>query len=462
MNGRNSGGTSIVWLRRDLRLDDNAALYEAARHSERLCVAVVLQPPQYLDALGELRANLRAMGGDLAILSGEAAVELAALAKRIGARAVYFAQEYDPAAVRRDAHVESVLRSDAVRTARCLDHVYFGADEVLQNNGAPYRVFTPYKRRWLEQRAISPRLPIPSRQAMAGRLVPREAVGPTHDVAASGAPASICESAAQARFEIFLNGAATRYKTDRNVPAIDGTSRLSADLRAGTIGVRTCVERAMAAAGQSAPAVRDNILTWVSQLIWRDFYQAILKHFPHVETEPFLDAARHIRWRTSPADFAAWCEGRTGYPIVDAGMRQLNQTGWMHNRLRMIAASFLTKDLLIDWREGASYFERMLIDADLAQNNGGWQWAASTGTDAVPYFRIFNPTLQGQQFDPSGEFIKRFVPELQAGGGYPAPIVDHRAARLRALAAFAPVMAPLSRTIRDDARRSLGITDPVV
>jgi deoxyribodipyrimidine photo-lyase len=233
-------------------------------------------------------------------------------------------------------------------------------------------------------------------------------------------------------------------------------------LRAGAIGIRTCVETAFerrAAADSPASASVD---TWIGELIWRDFYQVILKRFPAVATGPFLASGQTIRWRDDPQGFEAWTRGATGYPIVDAGMRQLNETGWMHNRLRMIVASFLSKHLLIDWRRGERYFERRLIDADLAQNNGGWQWAASTGTDAVPYFRIFNPTLQGRRFDPNGAFIRRMVPELAKvpdafvhepsmmppllqrevgvtiGESYPTPIVDHRSARLRALEAYAP------------------------
>jgi deoxyribodipyrimidine photo-lyase len=250
-----------------------------------------------------------------------------------------------------------------------------------------------------------------------------------------------------------------RYRERRDIPSVAGTSKLSPQLRAGTIGIRTCVESAFALAlKRDAPS--PGIETWISELIWRDFYHMVLKTWPRVAEGPFVEDARHIVWRESSSDFDAWASGSTGYPIVDAGMRQLNRYGWMHNRLRMIAASFLAKDLLIYWRKGERYFEQHLADADVAANNGGWQWSASTGTDAAPYFRIFNPVLQSEKFDPSGVFIRALVPELRGvpnqyvhapwemppfvarqagceiGIHYPAPIVDHAAARARALQAF--------------------------
>ncbi len=474
--------TSIVWLRRDLRLGDNTALYEACRHSERVCIAFVISPAllkspsmgaplvtTFFQALSALRDDLRTRGSDLAVLCGDFATELCALAKRIDADAVYFNEDYEPHAIRRDASVEAFLHAREIQTHAYTDHVYFSAYEVLQNGGAAYRVFTPYKRRWLDLRSSAPRLPWPSLSALKQRLLPRELIGETRDVpapedfgfAARDEYPHVGEALAQAKLRAFLGGPATQYKADRNYPALEGTSHLSPDLRAGTIGIRTCVEDAFAEAQGCTPVKRDNVLTWVSELIWRDFYQMILKQYPHVEAGPFLPAAERIPWQSSHADFLAWCDGRTGYPIVDAAMRQLNATGWMHNRLRMIVASFLTKHLLIDWRQGERYFESHLADADVAQNNGGWQWAASTGTDAAPYFRIFNPTAQGKQFDPTGTFVKRMIPELRAvpvayvhepwlmppliatsagvvlGTDYPVPIVDHQESRQRAITTFA-------------------------
>jgi deoxyribodipyrimidine photo-lyase len=319
---------------------------------------------------------------------------------------------------------------------------------VRTDAGAAYRVFTPYYRRWLDQHRLAARPAVASERAARAKLASRDAIGETRAVPepqefgfrSSDAIPPCSEAAARRRLERFARDRAERYARDRDVPALDGTSRLSADLRAGTIGIRTCV----------ASAASEK---WLAELAWRDFYQAILREFPHVATGPFVESARRIDWRNDRADFDAWREGRTGYPIVDAAMLQLARTGWMHNRLRMIVASFLTKDLLIDWRWGERHFERSLADAELASNNGGWQWAASTGTDAVPYFRIFNPVKQGETFDPGGTFVRRMLPELArvpdrfvhapwlAGSGYyRPPIVDHDEARKRAIATYAAAL----------------------
>ena len=449
--------TAVVWLRRDLRLDDNVALYEACAHHDAVCVAFVVNPPLlqsprigaplasvFFDGLRHLREDLRAMGSDLALLTGDFDPELLSLVRRIGADAVYYNEDYEPSAVARDTSVTRVLNDAGIAVHAFTDHVYFGADEIRSTSG-PYKVLTPYKRRWLDMRAIAPRMPYRSRDALRSRLLPRERIGETTSVPKPAdygfdvriTHAKVSEAAALERLEIFLDDAIVRYATERDMPAIDGTSRLSMDLRAGTIGIRTCVEAALQRGGPGADV-------WVSELIWRDFYQMILRQFPFVAERSFQDSALDVPWNDDEAGFAAWCDGRTGYPIVDAGMRQLNATGWMHNRLRMIVASFLTKHLLIDWRRGERYFEQHLIDADLAANNGGWQWAASTGTDAVPYFRIFNPTTQGERFDPDGTFVRQWIPELGTPD-YPPPIVEHKYARERAIAAFKRTIAPRQR-----------------
>jgi deoxyribodipyrimidine photo-lyase len=478
---------SIVWLRRDLRLHDNVALFEACRRDARVCLAFVLDPSllrservgapivqAFFDALAALRANLRELGSDLALLEGDFATELSRLARRIGAREVFYNEDYEPEAIARDASVTAALEQEGVVMHASLDHVYFGADEIQLDGGQPYKVFTPFKRRWIERRHPLPRPPVPSAQLAKGCLLSAESIGTTRGVPrpedfghrSSARFPHVSEKRARALLGTFLRsgGAVERYEVERNFPANDGTSHLSPHLRAGTIGIRECFERAFERRDESRGHVRASVEAWIGELIWREFYQMILARFPHVATEPFLPAAARIPWRSSEEDFAAWCAGRTGYPLIDAAMRQLNECGWMHNRLRMLVASFLTKDLLLDWRRGERYFEEHLADADVAQNNGGWQWAASTGTDAAPYFRIFNPMRQSAIFDPSGTFIRQHVPELrklpdahihrpstapplllaeagiEIGRTYPAPIVDHAVARVRALDAFAPVL----------------------
>jgi deoxyribodipyrimidine photo-lyase len=343
---------------------------------------------------------------------------------------------------------------------------------VRKDGGGPYTVFTPYKRRWLERLAAAPRPPVDSLEALDGKVLPQAQIGATRAVpepgefghAASPAYPRGGEALATELLETFLEQRIARYADDRNVPALDGSSQLSPHLRAGTIGIRTCVHAALRAAEGARGRAARGPETWLSELIWRDFYQQILANFPHVAFEPFLSAANAIRFDEPGENFARWCEGRTGYPIVDAAMTQLNRTGWMHNRLRMIVASFLSKDLLLDYRLGERYFETHLADADLAANNGGFQWAASTGTDAAPYFRVFNPVLQSRKFDPDGTFIRTMLPQLakldaraihapwelapleaealgfRLGRDYPAPIVDHFEARERALGRYAAVL----------------------
>lgn len=469
--------TSIVWLRRDLRLADNASIARACERSRAVCLAFVVNPPLlaearmgaplvsvFFDALTHLRAGLRRRGSDLVVLIGDFAGELLALAKRVDASAVFYNEDYEPEAIARDAAACKAFEAAGLDVHPSLDHVYFGADEVT-HGGDPYRIYTPYKRRWLEQRAIAPRLPFPSLQMLERKLMGRESLGCSDpaprpedfgfDTDSQYPRASEARAAELLTAFLAPQGPATRYRCLRDYPAEAGTSFLSPQLRAGTIGIRTCVESAFARCADADPDSCANVLTWIGELVWRDFYQAILKHFPRVAGESFQPVGDRVAWSYAEGDFHAWCNGLTGYPIVDAAMRQLNQTGWMHNRLRMVTASFLTKHLLIDWRLGERYFERRLADADLAQNNGGWQWAASTGTDAVPYFRIFNPTAQSKRFDSDGDFIRKFVPELRdlpaqsihepwrlPVPGYPQPIVDHARARERAIAAFQAVSAP--------------------
>ena len=473
---------SIVWFRRDLRLNDHVALMRAAEASERVVCAFVLDetllrgqrvgPPIvqfFFESLRVLRERLRALGSDLALLEGDFSGALAALAQRVGASAVFVNADYDPDAVARDERVGRELREAGLAVHAFTDHVYFGAAEVLQDDGTPYRVYTPYRRRWEARLAAQPRPPLASEHAVLRKLLSRETIGATRPIPRPedyGHPSSRHYPAggsdeARALLARFLTGGATEYAARRNVPAIDGTSRLSPHLRAGTIGIRAVVDAAM------QTLERANVEAWIGELIWRDFYQQLLANHPRIAREPFV-GARTIPYLEDEAAHAAWCEGRTGYPIVDAAMTQLNTTGWMHNRLRMIVASFYTKHLLGDYRNGERYFEQRLADADLAANNGGWQWSGSTGTDAVPYFRVFNPVRQGKTFDPEGTFVRRMIPALRSvppryvhapwtlppllqievgctiGRDYPAPIVDHAIASRRAVEVYKRALGPQS------------------
>jgi deoxyribodipyrimidine photo-lyase len=427
--------------------------------------AVLLRGPRagapvvqlFFDSLAALRRELRALGSDLALLEGDPATVLVAFARRAGATALWFNEDDDPDAAVRDEQVTRALRGAGVEVHACSDQVFFGANDVLQSSGKPYVVYTPYRRRWEARFGDDPRPPVPSARAVRTKLLGGDAIGTTRDVPAPEEYGRVRSDAyprggsaeAHRLLRRFVEDGLTPYAERRNVPALDGTSRLSPHLRAGTIGIRTVVHATRASAA------------FTGELIWRDFYHQLLHHYPHVAREPFLAAARRIAYRADETAFAAWCDGRTGYPIVDAAMAQLSATGWMHNRLRMIVASFLTKHLLIDYRAGERYFEQHLADADLAANNGGWQWAGSTGTDAAPYFRVFNPTLQGRTYDPDGAFVRSMIPALRGvpdpyvhepwrippllqaevgcviGRDYPAPIVDHTTARARALAAYA-------------------------
>jgi deoxyribodipyrimidine photo-lyase len=468
----------IAWLRRDLRLSDNVALHHPLRACEEVCVAFVVDPALlrgrrmgaplvqcFFSAVAALRAELRASGSDLAVLEDENAGEaIAGLAKRINAGAVFYNVDYEPHAIARDANAERLFRHAGLDTHASIDHVYFGADEILQHDGSPYRVFTAYRRQWMDRYSAEPREPL---RMPKKNFLSRRAIGPARpdpEPSAFGFKTSAdfpqaSEAAAHKRLQAFARSKIGDYDRMRDLPATTGTSQLSPQLRAGTIGIRTCVAAAQNAS--KASDAREGAQTWLSELVWRDFYQMILKHFPKVADGPFLERGEHVRWRRADGEFDAWCQGRTGYPIVDAAMQQLNTYGWMHNRLRMVVASFLAKDLLIDWRRGERYFEHHLADADLAANNGGWQWSASTGTDAVPYFRLFNPILQGKRFDPDGTFVRSMLPQLRGvpdayihapwtmppivaagtgvtiGKNYPEPIVDHAIARKRALEAYA-------------------------
>lgn len=341
------------------------------------------------------------------------------LLNRFDIGAVYSNRDYEPYAKDRDAAVEALLQEKGIPFHTYKDHVVFQYDEVLKDNGTPYTVFTPYSRKWkarLKQDGI-PHFPAENLLENLWKEAPRQPVISLEEMGFSRSSLDIPPM-------IVPQGLIRNYDKTRDFPAMLGTSRLGLHFRFGSVSIR-----------EKARKARELNETFLNELIWRDFYSMILTHFPHVVTGPFKKAYEAIEWRNNEAEFQAWCEGRTGYPIVDAGMRELNATGYMHNRVRMITASFLTKHLLIDWRWGEAYFSRKLLDFDLASNNGGWQWAAGCGTDAAPYFRVFNPLAQQEKFDPELKYVKKWVHEYGTSR-YPKPIIDHKMARERCLATY--------------------------
>ena len=474
--------SGLMWFRRDLRLEDNATLSLAVQSCRRLH-AVFVFDREILDALPradrrvefireslcELDAALRQAGGapgtGLIVRHGVASDEIAALARSLGVQAVFAGRDYEPQALARDARVLGALADAGIVLHTCKDHVVFEAREILTQSGTPYGVFTPYKNNWLAR--VTPH-DLQSRDApgLAQVLAPRPPSWqqPVHSLAELGFEPTNLQAlkiptgarGGQALLEDFF-GRMDDYHETRDFPAVKGPSYLSMHLRFGTVSIRRLAALALQRQVQGSRGAA----VWLSELIWRDFYVQILANFPHVAQGGFKPAYDAIVWEKgarAQALFAAWCEGRTGYPLVDAAMAQINQTGYMHNRLRMVAGSFLVKDLGIDWRWGERYFATHLNDFDLSANNGGWQWVSSSGCDAQPYFRIFNPVSQSERFDPDGKFIRRYLPQLaqlptkalhapwtakpleldmagvQLGRDYPQPLVAHDEARALTLA----------------------------
>ena len=496
----------IHWFRSDLRIEDNTALAAACARGGELVPVFVLDDAllrgrreahprlRFLDGcLRDLSRALDAAGSRLVVMRGAPERRLPELARVCGASLVTWNRDYGPYAKRRDLAVRLALGRDGVEVREFKDRVVFEGDAIRTAKGAPYSVFTPYRRAWWRRYRAGP----PERARVLGTLPPCPDLGSIgdapagsldapldappgeprgdpgegasnggslagsgrspHPALAAAARADTTEiplggaASARARLDTFLDAAAPRYHVDRDFPAVAGTSRLSPQLRFGAVSVRACF-RAGIALARDEPGAGEGVSKWLDELVWREFFHAVLDAHPRVLDGPFQSDFAALEWDTRPDRLEAWKAGMTGYPIVDAGMRELAATGWMHNRARMIAASFLAKDLHLDWRDGERWFMRRLVDGDPASNNGGWQWAASTGTDAQPFFRIFNPMSQGERFDPDGVYVRRWVPELAglpgvsahrpwdapaaSRGGYPSPIVDHARERAVALARY--------------------------
>ena len=427
----------ICWFRRDLRLQDQTALYHALRLGHPVLPIFIfdenilskLPSPhdrrlQFIyDALEEMQVTLEKEGSSLEVYYGKPLEVFEKLVKKYIVQAVYTNHDYEPYAQERDSAVEAFIKKKDIKFNTFKDQVIAEKNEVLKDDGKPYTVFTPYSKKWKS---------IVTEEWMAEKNTKplfkhffKQPPQPIPSLKSMGFETTDKHFPSKSLSKELLS----KYGEQRDFPCIHGTSRLGVHLRFGTISIRALARKAA-----------EHSEVYLNELIWRDFYHMILWHFPHVgRGQAFRKEYDAINWRNDEKEFAAWMEGRTGYPIVDAGMRELNETGYMHNRVRMIVASFLTKHLLIDWRWGEAYFAEKLLDFDLAANNGGWQWAAGSGCDAAPYFRVFNPTLQTQKFDKELKYVRKWVPELDELS-YPAPIVNHEMARKRCLEVYAKAL----------------------
>ncbi len=410
------------------------------------------------DCVERLSADLEKRGQVLVVRRGDPQEWVPRVARSARADCVTFNRDTVPSAQRRDAVLTRVLEAAGHRVVTHKDHVVFESDEVLTGAGRPFSVYTPYRNAWWKQFSADPPEPSPARPfpPPIPKLERGELPSLTSMIGRDAAKLTLPtggERAARRRLHSFLERSSEHYSERRNFPGVDGTSRLSPHLRFGTLSIRTCFRDAAEWCAE-APSAASGTQKWLDELVWREFYHSILEVHPRVLRGSFRAEYDALQWSDDEERFNAWCEGRTGFPLIDAAMRQLVTTGWMHNRARMVVASFLVKDLWIDWRWGERFFMQHLVDGDPANNNGGWQWSASTGTDAQPFFRIFNPVSQSERYDPEGTYIRRFVPELAHLDDrrihrpwttplecphYPPPIVDHRNAREHALRAYEAV-----------------------
>jgi deoxyribodipyrimidine photo-lyase len=423
---------TLFWHRRDLRIDDNAGLYKALKSGGKV-QAIFIFDKNILEKLPKndqrvlfihqeverLKKEYQDLGSDLKVYFGKPLEIIPKLVEENGISKVYTNRDYEPYALERDSLMFEKLKVLNCEFIGAKDHVIFEKNEVLKDDGLPYTIFTPYSRKWKAKLNDFYLSSYPTKKFVSSlqhsaleELIPLQEMGFDNQ--------QLFPFPERIPNDEIIN----KYALQRDIPSIKGTSKLSVHLRFGTISIRQLARKA---------ATLNE--TYLNELIWRDFYQMIVFHFPHSVHNSFKKQYDKIVWEKDEANFKVWCEGKTGYPLVDAGMRELNQTGFMHNRVRMVVASFLTKHLLIDWRLGETYFAEKLMDFDLGSNVGGWQWAASSGCDAAPYFRVFNPSAQQEKFDKQFAYIKKWVPEFGTSS-YPAPIVDHKFARERVLNRF--------------------------
>jgi deoxyribodipyrimidine photo-lyase len=425
--------TVLFWHRRDLRINDNAGLFKALTSGFNV-QPVFIFDKQILSNLAKddqrvafiyqeirrLKQQYQSLGTDLLVLYGDPTHSIPDLCSELACSHVFTNSDYEPYAFIRDNEIKIKLSSVNCAFIEAKDHVIFEKSEVTKDDGLPYTIYTPYANKW-------------KKQLTEDQLAAFESNEHTHQLRQANEFTSLIsmeEMGFEAKIKtvfpsnLFPETIISNYHETRNFPALSGTSRLSIHLRFGTISIRAL----------ATYALKHNA-TYLNELIWRDFYQMIIFHFPKTINNAFKPLYDHINWERNEVHFQAWCAGKTGYPLVDAGMRELNETGFMHNRVRMVVASFLTKHLLLDWRLGEAYFAEKLLDFELASNVGGWQWAAGSGCDAAPYFRVFNPTSQQEKFDPTFSYIKKWVPEFGTSN-YPKPIIEHTFARERILARY--------------------------
>ncbi|MEM9053256.1 MAG: deoxyribodipyrimidine photo-lyase [Bacteroidota bacterium] len=419
---------SFFWFRRDFRLEDNASLFHALKN-EKNVIPIFIFDKSILDKLEDeedarvqfihqeinrLKSELKDFGSDILVKYGKPLDVWKDLISEYSVKSVYANHDYEPYARERDEEIRQLLKKGSTEFHQFKDHVFYEKSEIVKDDGSPYVVFTPYSKRWMAKFREEEIPPFDTSLYFDS----------FHQFATEEFPTLRDMGFKEFEFEYPSRevdiSIVDKYDEKRDIPSIRGTSKLSLHLRFGTVSIRNLI----------SIADKHNEI-WLKELIWRDFYQMIIWHFPHSAKDSFKPAYDAVPWRNDEKEFKAWCEGKTGYPIVDAGMRELNTTGFMHNRVRMITASFLTKHLLIDWRWGEAYFARKLLDFELASNVGGWQWASGSGCDAAPYFRVFNPELQSKKFDPQFRYIKHWVPEFQELTY--KPIVDHKMARNRAI-----------------------------